>query len=173
MSLLARGIRHAASVAGQLPQFPLSAAVAMALNAGIGGRMDAETLDAMRDKVLRIAARDIGVRVTLTYRGRSFHPRPSSRTADVTISATLDDFARLATRREDPDSLFFARRLLIEGDTELGLRIKNALDALDLERIVRHIEPIAAALLSEAKDTDEIDPRSGMSGDAARERRLR
>lgn len=172
MSLLSRGIRHAASIAGQLPQLPLSAAVAMALNAGIGGRMDAETLDAMRDKVLRIAVRDAAVCVTLTYRGRSFHPRSSSRTADVTISATLDDFARLATRREDPDSLFFARRLLIEGDTELGLRIKNALDALDLERIVRHIEPIAAALLSDAEEADEMS-RSEMSSAAARERRLR
>ena len=32
-------------------------------------------------------------------------------------------------RLEDPDTLFFSRRLVIEGDTELGLALKNALDA--------------------------------------------
>jgi hypothetical protein len=35
----------------------------------------------------------------------------------------------LALRREDPDTLFFTRRLVLEGDTELGLALKNALDA--------------------------------------------
>ena len=35
-----------------------------------------------------------------------------------------------ALRREDPDTLFFTRRLVLEGDTALGLEIKNALDAL-------------------------------------------
>jgi predicted lipid carrier protein YhbT len=50
----------------------------------------------------------------------------------LTIRATAYDFLMLATRREDPDTLFFSRRLAIEGDTELGLFTKNALDALDL-----------------------------------------
>lgn len=168
MNLLAIGIRRAARLAGRLPQRPLSAAVAVALNAGIGGRMDPETLDAMRDKVLRIAVLDAGVRVTLTYGARSFHPQSSLRAADVTISAKLDDFVALATRREDPDSLFFARRLLIEGDTELGLRIKNALDALDLERIVHWIEPVAKLLLA---DAGEAGRRS--DGDTAGARALR
>jgi predicted lipid carrier protein YhbT len=31
----------------------------------------------------------------------------------------------------DPDTLFFSRRLTIEGDTELGLLLKNRLDALE------------------------------------------
>jgi predicted lipid carrier protein YhbT len=39
---------------------------------------------------------------------------------------------RLAKRQEDPDTLFFNRRLSMEGDTELGLIVKNALDALEL-----------------------------------------
>ena len=43
------------------------------------------------------------------------------------------DFARLALRLEDPDTLFFNRRLLIEGDTDLGLTVKNMLDAVELE----------------------------------------
>lgn len=52
---------------------------------------------------------------------------------DVTISATANDFLALALRREDPDTLFFSRRLAIEGDTEIGLLLKNTLDAAALE----------------------------------------
>jgi predicted lipid carrier protein YhbT len=39
----------------------------------------------------------------------------------------------LATRREDPDTLFFNRRLRLGGSTELGLYAKNFLDSLELE----------------------------------------
>lgn len=53
--------------------------------------------------------------------------------ADVCISGNVEDFWQLATRREDPDTLFFNRRLCIEGDTETGVHIKNLLDALDYD----------------------------------------
>lgn len=52
--------------------------------------------------------------------------------ADLTLSATAHDFLLLAQRRQDPDTLFFSRRLSMEGDTELGLVVKNALDAIEL-----------------------------------------
>ncbi len=39
-------------------------------------------------------------------------------------------FLLLVTQREDADSLFFQRRLRIEGDTAIGLHLKNFLDAL-------------------------------------------
>jgi predicted lipid carrier protein YhbT len=53
--------------------------------------------------------------------------------ADVRISGRLEDFWRLATRREDPDTLFFSRRLCLEGDTAAGVHVKNLLDALDYD----------------------------------------
>ena len=53
--------------------------------------------------------------------------------ADVCISGNVEDFWQLAARREDPDTLFFSRRLCIEGDTETGVHIKNLLDALDYD----------------------------------------
>jgi predicted lipid carrier protein YhbT len=70
---------------------------------------------------------------------------------EATIRGGWREFLCLATRREDPDSLFFQRRLIIEGDTELGLTLKNLLDGceeglaqgclgellLGLERLVR------------------------------------
>jgi predicted lipid carrier protein YhbT len=53
--------------------------------------------------------------------------------ADVCISGNVEDFWKLAARREDPDTLFFSRRLCIEGDTETGVHIKNLIDALDYD----------------------------------------
>jgi predicted lipid carrier protein YhbT len=43
----------------------------------------------------------------------------------------LFDFVLLATRQADPDTLFFQRRIRIEGDTELGLGVKNTMDSMD------------------------------------------
>lgn len=55
--------------------------------------------------------------------------------ADATISGELREFLLLASRREDPDTLFFQRRLQINGDTELGLEVKNMLDTIDLDNL--------------------------------------
>ncbi|WP_228743708.1 ubiquinone anaerobic biosynthesis accessory factor UbiT [Marinobacter adhaerens] len=50
---------------------------------------------------------------------------------EATIRGSLAAFRTLAERSQDPDQLFFQRRLVIEGDTELGLRLKNLLDSVD------------------------------------------
>lgn len=50
---------------------------------------------------------------------------------EATIRGSLSAFKTLAERRQDPDQLFFQRRLVIEGDTELGLGLKNLLDSLE------------------------------------------
>jgi predicted lipid carrier protein YhbT len=55
--------------------------------------------------------------------------------SDVSISGNLNAFILLAAQLEDPDTLFFRRELLIEGDTELGLEVKNLLDSLDIESL--------------------------------------
>ncbi|WP_051560436.1 ubiquinone anaerobic biosynthesis accessory factor UbiT [Marinobacterium jannaschii] len=51
--------------------------------------------------------------------------------ADAWIKGQARDFLQLANRELDPDTLFFQRRLLIEGNTELGLAVKNLLDSID------------------------------------------
>jgi len=55
------------------------------------------------------------------------HDLPS----DVTISGKLRGFLQLLGGREDPDTLFFQRRLSVVGDTETGVHVKNLLDALE------------------------------------------
>jgi predicted lipid carrier protein YhbT len=83
-----------------------------------------------------VDVRDTGLRLYFSVQDNGFRAEPGS-IVDVTFSATAQDFARLALRLEDPDTLFFNRRLLIEGNTDLGLRVKNMLDGMELEDAAR------------------------------------
>lgn len=62
--------------------------------------------------------------------------------ADVTFSASGDDLLLIAGRKQDPDTLFFQRRLKITGDTELGLEVKNLIDALDIEQLPSNVHKV-------------------------------
>ena len=77
----------------------------------------------------------LGAEFTLTAKGfRRSAPTPGKK-PDLIISATTRDFMALALREEDPDTLFFSRRLRMEGDTDLGLLVKNTLDAVDWDAL--------------------------------------
>lgn len=69
----------------------------------------------------------------------------NSHNVDVCISGNAKEFILLASRREDPDTLFFQRRLNIEGDIELSLAVKNLIDGLEplalpksLQQLLKH-----------------------------------
>lgn len=85
----------------------------------------------VRGKVVCLNVRDAGIRVKLRIERGGYAPCPDRTEPHVTISAGTREFLLLALRKEDPDTLFFDRRLCVEGDTELGLIVKNALDRVD------------------------------------------
>lgn len=79
----------------------------------------------------------------------------SNITEDVSFSATGDDLILIAGRKQDPDTLFFQRRLKIEGDTELGLEVKNLIDAIDIDQLpssVHSLVAFSAAFLQNTRD---------------------
>src|SRR3546814_14456374 len=51
------------------------------------------------------------------------------------VRGTATDLLLLAARLEDADTLFFQRRLVLAGDTELGLTVRNLLDRLPWEAV--------------------------------------
>jgi predicted lipid carrier protein YhbT len=99
------------------------------------GQWMTEQLVDLEGKRLAIHIRDTRTQLLFVIRGKRFHRQPAKgeRPWDVRISGDLADFWLLATRAEDPDTLFFSRQLAIEGETETGLYIKNMLDALDFD----------------------------------------
>ena len=118
-----------------LPTFPPSFAFTKVLNLALGRIILMEYLEPLRGKQIAIRVKDLGLNLYFTIDADRFTPTRSDRVLDLSISATAHDFFLLATRKEDPDTLFFSRRLVVEGDTELGLVAKNTLDALELPKL--------------------------------------
>ena len=121
-----------------LPQWPHGVPITLALNAihRFGG-FSAEQLAPLEGKRFRITVEDTGTVASFEYRDGRFRPlmhTPSD--ADLQFSAQLAAYLQLMARQEDPDTLFFNRRLSIEGDTELGLHVKNMFDALDWKAVL-------------------------------------
>ena len=91
-------------------------------------------LEFLEGRWLSIHARDIGLLwYTSVVDGRLVVSQQAD--ADVSFSADASDLLMIAARKQDPDTLFFQRRLVIEGDTELGLYVKNLMDAIELEQM--------------------------------------
>ena len=122
------------AVASRLPAFPPAVACALALSVVAPRVVGGDALATLDGKTFRIVVRDAGVSVAFRVLSERFEPMHADRAVDATFTACAADFLLLATRRSDPDTLFFDRRLLIEGDTETGLRLKNILDAIELPR---------------------------------------
>jgi predicted lipid carrier protein YhbT len=82
--------------------------------------------DALQGRRITLVVEDLGMTLTLGLVDRQV--MLSNAPGEASIRGGWREFLCLATRHEDPDSLFFQRRLSIEGDTELGLMVKNLLD---------------------------------------------
>ena len=123
--------RLIAAVGQRLPQFPHSVALAVGLNLALKPRLSADTMEMLRGRPIGIRVEDAGIDFRVRLGERGFVPLFGNVKPDVVFTACAFDFYLMARRLEDPDTLFFNRRLKIEGDTELGLVVKNALDAVD------------------------------------------
>ncbi len=129
-----------ASLGARLPQWPHSLALATGLNAAAKiGLLPEDSLALLEGRSFLVEVLDAGGQARFTYRDGLFRPLwsapKSAETADLSFSANLSAFLQLLARQEDPDTLFFNRELSIVGDTELGLVIKNMLDAVELPRL--------------------------------------
>lgn len=105
--------------------------VTLAVNHLLRGQLLAERLDELAGKCFRLSIEDVPL--ALTFEVVDGGLRRSTRAPHVTIRGTLQDFVDLARRREDPDTLFFQRRLAVEGETETGLCLKNLLDGWEYD----------------------------------------
>lgn len=112
-----------------------TALLARAFNHLLRGQAIGEQLDTLNGKRLAIEITDTGTCLNVTVkRGRLYRTGYVGRGMwDVCIRGRLEHFWQLASRAEDPDTLFFNRQLEIEGETQTGLYIKNLLDSLDYD----------------------------------------
>ncbi|WP_372880733.1 SCP2 domain-containing protein [Psychromonas sp.] len=103
-----------------------------------------DELDFLQNKWLKLEVTDLKFTCYISFAEQKLVIEPVCEKADVIFSGTLNEFILIAGRKEDPDTLFFQRRLLIEGDTELGLEIKNLLDNIDFENFSPQLQKALA-----------------------------
>ena len=116
----------------RLPAWPGSVLCVAALNLVLRPHLPDDVRASLRGKHLRVHVKDAGVGFDFTWRETGFAALQAGSVPDLEIGAGARDFVALAKREQDPDTLFFSRRLSMEGDTELGLLVKNTLDAIDV-----------------------------------------
>lgn len=92
-------------------------------------------LDFLQDKWLKVEVSDLNLIWYLSFSSDKLVICENCEKTDVTFAGGVNDLILIAGRKEDPDTLFFQRRLSIQGDTELGLEVKNLLDNIDFDNL--------------------------------------
>lgn len=121
-----------------LPPTLRQRALERVLGRALGAPVRGGALEFLHGRYLGIEVADLGLRWVLTFDGsalRVVDERVDGRAAEACVRGSATDLLLLAGRLEDADTLFFQRRLVLTGDTELGLTARNLLDRLPWESI--------------------------------------
>ena len=115
-----------------VPSYPQRLAFVTGLNLLLLRHLPADVLEALEQRRLRIAVRDAALNFDFEFARGRFATLSGQEPPDLCITANAYDFLLLTQKKVDPDTLFFSQRLAMEGDTELGVLVKNTLDAIEL-----------------------------------------
>ncbi len=117
-------------VVRRLPPQPPSFVAALLLDRVLLPRLDESARRALAGRVVEVEITELGLRVRLRLGERGFATASDRQPAVVRIRAQAAALWRLVRGEDDADRLFFERALVMEGDTEYGLILKNTLDAI-------------------------------------------
>lgn len=125
-------LKKAIAIPGRvIPYSAQKPLLSLALNKAFNEPVRHGEMDFLEAARIRIRVTDLCLDWLISVKAGQFVPLDRELQDDVCISGKSLDFVLLATRQADPDTLFFQRRIRIEGDTELGLGVKNTLDSID------------------------------------------
>lgn len=112
--------------------------IVKSLNLFLAQALNDGELDFLQGMSVSVEVRDLKLKFALSLNHEKLRTRIWKNDDDLNLSGNLYDFMQLASRQEDSDTLFFHRRLKMEGSTELGLEVKNLLDGMDVETVRFH-----------------------------------
>ena len=119
------------------------------LNLLLAQQIEDDELDFLQQRWVKIDILDMDLVFEVSF-DKQFLVRESG-ASEVTFSGYTKELVLIAAGKEDPDTLFFQRKLSIEGDTELGLEVKNLLLSIEFDtmpKVMREsIEGLAALLI--------------------------
>lgn len=127
---LAAALRHVRGVVRRLPVQPPSFVAARLLDRLLWPRLDATQRAELAHRTVEVEVVEAGLRVRLRLGVRGFEVAAGGEPPVLVVRAQAGALLRLMRGQEDADRLFFDRALVMEGDTEYGLMLKNTLDAI-------------------------------------------
>lgn len=113
----------------RLPMQPPALLLAVMLDRLLLPRLPRDARDALSNRIVSVDVTDLGLSLRLMLGPRGFGVATAG-PAVLRIAAAAPAFWRLLAGQDDADRLFFERQLVMEGDTEMALVLKNTLDAL-------------------------------------------
>ena len=146
-SALVKGMGRGLSLSHKAPLFAQEKLWLGLMNKMLAEPLKDGDLECLQDSWLQVTVSDLNVSWYFTLMVGKLamkvkQPADFMQCKHCIISGELMDLIRLLNRQQDPDTLFFQRRLSLTGDTELGLEIRIVLDAIDSDDL-----PLKAKLL--------------------------
>lgn len=145
-------------LASRLPPTLIGPLLAAAAGHALARPLAKGEFDFLEGRRIGIEVQDLGLAWTLSLREGRLQATDGD--AEASVRGSLVDLLLLASRLEDADTLFFQRRLVLVGDTELGLEARNVLDRLDWSEVPLALRlPLhrAALLLRELRALAKVD----------------
>lgn len=107
---------------------------AKAFNHALNQPLKAGEFDFLHNRWLTIKISDFEFQWSMTLKNQQFILSHNIK-SDAVLSGDSQALLMIAAQVVDADTLFFQRRLTIEGDTEFALEVKNTLDAVDRDEL--------------------------------------
>jgi len=124
-------LSHGRALLRRLPTEPPSWFAARALDRLLWPRLDAGQRAALQGRIVELELVESGLRLRLRLGPDGFEAvRGRVAAPALLLRARSAALWRLLRGQDDADRLFFERALVMEGDTEYGLVLKNTLDAI-------------------------------------------
>ncbi|HRH88354.1 MAG TPA: SCP2 sterol-binding domain-containing protein [Rubrivivax sp.] len=114
----------------RLPMQPPTLALALLLDKLLLPKLPADAREALSGRPVQVAVTDLGLTLKLLLGPRGFAVAETRAAPALRIAADAQAYWRLVRGLDDADRLFFECALVMEGDTEMGLVLKNTLDAI-------------------------------------------
>lgn len=130
------GISYSLKLLSRFLSRKVPARVQQSIISGILNRSLSEELkngdfDFLSGRTARIEVTDLELVFSLSCCRQRLRVQMPDQPAEVSFRSDVQSILDIIHRTADPDTLFFRRKLLITGDTELGLELKNLLDRIE------------------------------------------
>jgi len=114
-----------------MPTFIQHRLIEQALNYFFKPALQDDSLAFLQNRIIHVDIKDATIGFALRLINNRLQVSAQQISADLSLTTDVYTLLQLISQQEDADGLFFSRRLDSQGDTELGLYVKNFLASLD------------------------------------------